>query len=335
MGIERRTLLRWLGLGGGAGLVGGGLNILNTPAQGAVVQGGAPHESHGGARGLAGRYGSMADPPDHLGPKALDQVTIPPPYRRASAGDVRTVELRAIEASLEVGRGGIVNALTYEGTSPGPIIRATQGELIDVTLLNATARPHTIHFHGSFDTTEDGWQPVPPGEKRTYRIATETVGLHPYHCHTPPYAWHIAKGMYGAMIVDPAGGRPAAHEFVLMLGGWDLNEDGKNELYTWNGVAGFFHRFPIKVPVGELVRLYVTNLVEYDPVASFHLHAQTFDVYRSGTSLEPDEHTDVISLGPTERAILEFQLPRRGRYMFHPHQSHMVENGAMGWIVAI
>ena len=332
MAIDRRTLLRWLGLGGGAGLVGGGVNLLSTPAAGEATG----HDAHvpGGARGLAGRYGTMADPPEHLGPMALDHLTIPPPYRPA-AKEVRTVSLRAMDASLEVGRGAVISALTYDGTSPGPIIRATQGELIDVTLVNATSRPHTLHFHGSFDTTEDGWQPVPPGEERTYRIAAETVGLHPYHCHTPPYAWHIAKGMYGAMIVDPPGGRPAAHEFVLVLSGWDLDEDGKNELYSWNGVAGFFHRFPIKVPVGELVRLYVANLVEYDPVASFHLHSQTFDVYRSGTSLQPQEHTDVIALGPTERAILEFRLPRRGRYMFHPHQSHMVENGAMGWIVAI
>ena len=314
--------------------------MFGTPAPGAgdtTRQGGSPHDmsSHGGARGLAGRYGTMADPPDHLGPRALDERTIPPPFRPARAGQVRTVELRAMETPLEVGKGGVTSALTYDGSAPGPIIRATQGELLDVSVVNATSRPHTIHFHGSYDTTEDGWQPVPPGERRTYRIAAETAGLHPYHCHTPPYAWHIAKGMYGAMIIDPPAGRPAALEFVLVLGGWDLNEDGKNELYTWNGVAGFFHRFPIKVPVGELVRLYVANLVEYDPVASFHLHAQTFDVFRSGTSLEPAEHTDVISLGPTERAILEFRLPRRGRYMFHPHQSHMVENGAMGWIVAI
>jgi FtsP/CotA-like multicopper oxidase with cupredoxin domain len=77
------------------------------------------------------------------------------------------------------------------------------------------------------------------------------------------------------------------------------------------------------------------NFVEYDPVGSFHLHAQSFDVYRSGTSLTPQDHTDVITLGQTERAIVEFRLPRRGRYMFHPHQIWMAEKGAMGWITAI
>jgi FtsP/CotA-like multicopper oxidase with cupredoxin domain len=87
--------------------------------------------------------------------------------------------------------------------------------------------------------------------------------------------------------------------------------------------------------VGDLVGIYVMNMLDRDPIASFHLHAQTFDLYRSGTSLVPQEHTDIVGLGPAERAILEFRLPRRGRYMFHPHQSHMAERGAMGWIVAI
>ena len=100
-------------------------------------------------------------------------------------------------------------------------------------------------------------------------------------------------------------------------------------------MAGFFERYPIKVPVGELVRAYLLNMVADDPVASFHLHAETFDVYRSGTRLVADERTDVVSLAQTERAIVEFLLPRRGRYMFHPHQRHMAERGAMGWFSAV
>ena len=95
-------------------------------------------------------------------------------------------------------------------------------------------------------------------------------------------------------------------------------------------MAGYYERFPLKVPVGELVRIYLMNMVEPDPIASFHLHAQTFDLYRSGTSVSAHEHTDIVSLGPAERAILELRLPRRGRYMFHPHQSRMAERGAMG-----
>ena len=100
-------------------------------------------------------------------------------------------------------------------------------------------------------------------------------------------------------------------------------------------MAGFFSAHPITVPVGEPVRLYVVNMLEYEPVGSFHLHAQTFDVYRSGTRPEPDEHTDTVTLGQGERAVLELTLPERGRYMFHPHQHHLADAGAMGWFAAV
>ena len=329
MGLKRRDLLRLLGLGGvgGLGWLGRGSLAAQEPPtyvrpEGRVTPAGTSP------------YHSMTEAPLHLGPHALDAQCLPPLPGRSS-GAPRDVTITVVERTMEVGHGTFVEVFAYDGTVPGPIIRVTEGEEVHVNLVNGISRPHSIHFHGSYDANQDGWQPVPPGERRTYCIKAECPGLHPYHCHTPPYAWHFSKGMYGLMIVDPPHGRPPAHEFVLALCGWDVDGDGRNELYGWNGVAGFYRRCPIKVPVGELVRLYIANLVEYDPVASFHLHAQTFDVFRSGTSTEPHEHTDVVTLGQTERAIIEFRLPRRGRYMFHPHQIHMAEKGAMGWIVAV
>ena len=68
---------------------------------------------------------------------------------------------------------------------------------------------------------------------------------------------------------------------------------------------------------------------------TFHLHGKTFDIYKSGHTTTPDGHSDVVSLGATERVILEFTLEKKGRYMFHPHQSKMAERGAMGWIVGV
>ena len=83
------------------------------------------------------------------------------------------------------------------------------------------------------------------------------------------------------------------------------------------------------------MRVYLVNMVMDEPVVSFHLHAQTFDVIPSGTSLAADQRTDILSLGPAERAILEFRLPERGRFMFHPHQRRLAERGAMGWFTAV
>ena len=250
-------------------------------------------------------------------------------------GQVREFTVDTIERSLNVAHGTIFNAWTFNGTVPGPVVRATEGETLKINFRNLTSEPHSLHFHGTHDVNFDGWEPIPAGKSTEYIINAGPAGVHPYHCHTAPIDVHIARGLFGALIVDPLQGRPPAREIVLILNGYDLDNSGRNDLFCWNGIAGFYSRYPIKVRVGELVRLYVVNMVEYDPIASFHLHAQTFDVYRTGTSLKPDTHTDVITLGQTERAVLEMRFPRKGRYMFHPHQSYMAERGAMGWIVAV
>ena len=281
-----------------------------------------------------GLYGHGAAAPASLRADDLDAVTRPPAFD-GRQGVTRTYDLSVAQRRMEVAEGTVVEAWTYGGSVPGPIIRATEGDRLRIRMANHTSHAHNVHLHGRHDPAMDGWEPIPPGAEFTYEVVAEPFGLHPYHCHTAPIAEHIGRGLYGAMIIDPPGGRPPAHEVVLVLGGWDLDGDGRNDVVAFNGVAGAYHRFPIRVPVGELVRVYVVNLLEHDPIASFHLHAQTFDVYRSGTSLTPDEHTDILALTQGERAVLEFRLPEPGRYMFHPHQSSLADRGAMGWFAAV
>ncbi len=300
----------------------------NAPANGIGVGGSLPGDR-------VRLYGHGVEPPSHLPSGFLDAVTIPPAFDGRAPGAVREYEMTVTARPLQVAAGSIMEAWTYNATAPGPIIRATEGDTVRVTLHNRTDHDHNLHLHGRHSPQMDGWEPIVPGSSFTYELVAGPYGLHPYHCHTPPLAQHIARGLYGAVIVDPPGGRPPAHEFVLVISGWDLDGDGRNEVHAFNGVGGFFSKYPIKVPVGELVRLYVLNMTEYEPVAGFHLHAQTFDVFRTGTSLEPDEHTDTVTLGQGERAILEFTLPEQGRYMFHPHQHHIADTGAMGWFSAI
>jgi FtsP/CotA-like multicopper oxidase with cupredoxin domain len=88
---------------------------------------------------------------------------------------------------------------------------------------------------------------------------------------------------------------------------------------------------PIRVELGELVRIYLVNLTEFDPINSFHLHAMFFDVYRTRTRRETIETTDTIMLCQGERAILETTFRYPGRFMFHAHQSEFAELGWMGF----
>ena len=81
----------------------------------------------------------------------------------------------------------------------------------------------------------------------------------------------------------------------------------------------------------ELVRIYLANLVEYDPINSFHLHGNFFDYYPTGTSLEPTEFTDTSMQGQAQRGILEMRFPKPGRYMFHGHKTEFAELGWTGF----
>jgi FtsP/CotA-like multicopper oxidase with cupredoxin domain len=71
-------------------------------------------------------------------------------------------------------------------------------------------------------------------------------------------------------------------------------------------------------------------MIEYDTAATFHLHANFFDVYPTGMTLTPTMKTDVITMGTAERHIFEFAYRYPGKYMFHPHQDAIAEAGCMG-----
>jgi plastocyanin len=345
----------------GAGLAGGAM--LRGQAQEADAS--SDHAAQGGrdiptgGTMSANQYGGLFDPPAYLDAAALDALTFPPPRDDLPPGATRSYTLDIVERHVDVSSDVAVHAWTYRladpsapsggdlsqpvtphgwtsgGFAPGPTLRAKEGDLLRVTVRNRTEHPHNLHFHGRHSPQMDGWEPIPPGEETTYEMTAAPFGVHPYHCHVMPIAEHIARGMHGVLIVDPPGPRPPALEVLLVLCGWDPDGVQRSSVVTWNGVAGYYAKFPIKAPVGERVRLYLVNMLEYEPVGSFHLHAQTFDLFPSGTSLTPLVHTDVVTLGMAERAILEFVLPERGRYMFHPHQHHLADRGAMGWFSAI
>jgi FtsP/CotA-like multicopper oxidase with cupredoxin domain len=117
----------------------------------------------------------------------------------------------------------------------------------------------------------------------------------------------------------------------MMMNAFDTNFDGGNEVYAVNTVGFHYLRHPIQVKAGELIRMYVINIVEFDLINSFHLHANLFEVYRTGTRLETREYTDTLMLAQGERAILETRFKWPGKYMFHAHVSEFAELGWLGF----
>jgi len=228
-------------------------------------------------------------------------------------------------------------AWTYNGQVPGPTLRANEGDRIRVNFINQGTHPHTIHFHGWHPPEMDGSMPdheVAPGERFVYEFDAEPFGVHLYHCHSVPLKRHIHKGLYGAFIIDPPTGavatRAPADELIMMLNSFDTNFDAENEVYAVNTVAHFHMHEPIRVQVGQLVRMYVINITEFDLLNSLHLHGMFFDVYRTGTKLIPNETTDTVMFCQGERMVLETTFRYPGDFMFHAHQSEFAELGWMG-----
>jgi FtsP/CotA-like multicopper oxidase with cupredoxin domain len=145
-----------------------------------------------------------------------------------------------------------------------------------------------------------------------------------------PLEEHIAHGLYGVFIVDPKIPRPPADEMVMVMNGYDTDFDAENNFYTVNGVPYYYMHHPVQIQKDRLVRVYLVNMLEFDPVNNFHLHANMFDYYPSGTRLQPDELTDIVTTNQGERGILEFKYKYPGKYMFHAHKTEFAEKGWMG-----
>jgi FtsP/CotA-like multicopper oxidase with cupredoxin domain len=247
---------------------------------------------------------------------------------------LREYRITAVNRAIEIVPGIEFPAWTYNARIPGPTIRCSEGDRIRVHFTNGSNHPHTIHFHGFHSAEMDGVPGagpglIQPGESFTYEFDAEPYGLHLYHCHAFPLARHIAKGLYGAFIIDPPGGRPAVdHELVMVMNGFDVDFDDVNDFYAVNTIPFHFQQHPIQIKAGEKVRIYLVNILEYDLVNSFHLHANFFQYYPTGTSLTPAEFTDTIMQTQAQRGILEFSYKFPGLYMFHAHNTEFAE---LGW----
>jgi FtsP/CotA-like multicopper oxidase with cupredoxin domain len=336
--LSRRSWLQATGLASLAGSLGA---VARLTGQVAGAQTHPPDAHHNHAMGTVGRVPTdIFNPTTYL--RTWNFADLPDEerakfYRETPRPDgtlLREYELFGADREIEIAPGIFFPAWTYNGQVPGPTIRATEGDRLRITFRNIGTHPHTIHFHGWHPPEMDGALPgqeVQPGDAFVYEFDAEPFGIHHYHCHTVPLKRHIHKGLYGAFIVDPRkGSRSPADEMVMMMNAFDTNFDAENEVYAVNTVANGYMQDPIRVTVGRLVRVYLINITEFDLINSFHLHGMFFDVFRTGTSLSPAEHTDTLILGQGERAILEMTFRYPGDFMFHAHQSEFAELGWMG-----
>jgi manganese oxidase len=195
---------------------------------------------------------------------------------------------------------------------------------------------------------------IVPGRNFTYEFVAQPYGVYPYHCHVSPVADHINRGLYGMMIIDPKEPREQRTDMVMTMNGYDMDyemegpvtppsmsamrgeevrqedEERDNEIYTVNGKAFDYMDHPIPLNVEEKYRIYLLNMVEFDPINSFHLHGDMISYIPGGTQYEASQVNDIIELGQANRGIVEFDYDNPGRYMFHAHVQEFTDLGWMG-----
>jgi manganese oxidase len=275
--------------------------------------------------------------------------------RREDGTRIRTYAITAIDKDIEVAGGLLFPAWTYNGRVPGPSLRVTEGDLVRIHFTNHGSHAHSIHFHGIHSARMDGIVgagDVEPGGEYVYEFEAKPFGCHLYHCHMNPLRRHIHKGLYGAFVVDP---NPVRHpeaeylaksrllgskenlewqEMLMVMNGFDVNYDDENEVYAVNSIAHAFAKRPIKVDRRRPVRIYLINVTEFDPINSFHVHANFFDYFDHGTTLTPTSHTiDTVMQCQGQRGVVEFSFKDHepGMYMFHAHQTEFAERGWSGF----
>jgi FtsP/CotA-like multicopper oxidase with cupredoxin domain len=250
--------------------------------------------------------GGPGPPHDHHGGMSVAQLTGP----RDGAADVR-VTLTARQEPFTLASGERVDGFTLNHASPGPLIRAKQGQLVEVTLVNeSVGEGTTLHWHGvDVPNAEDGvagvtQDAVPPGGRHVYRFRADDPGTYWYHSHQVSHA-QVRDGLFGTLVVDPA--QPSAQSVL----------DVAATVHTYAGyrtVDGRTGVQRIEAPAGSAVRVRLVN-TDSDPLRATVTGAPYRVVAVDARDVNgPTEVTDpAVSIAAGGRADLALTVPGGGR----------------------
>jgi len=310
----------------------------------------APNDDVAAAIDAATHDASGAAAPVEPNPEAPEYVLRDPAAPPRSDGEVHEIELVMSELPMTVAAGYEQLVWTFGDEVPGPVLRVKVGDLVRITLKNPETNqmPHSIDFHSSMVAWNDEMRSINPGEELVYEFPAKYAGVYMYHCGTAPALMHIANGMFGMIIVEPAEGLPPVdHEFAMVQSEWYLGAQGATididkasagapspDFVVFNGVANQYLDNPIDVPVGETVRVFVLNAGPSID-SSFHVVGTIFhSVIKEGIRLEEGNPggwgSQAVDLSPAQGAIVEMRFDEDGLYPIVTHAFNFVGKGALG-----
>jgi copper-containing nitrite reductase len=281
---------------------------------------------------------------------------VPPPIARRVPATVE-VHLTSESKVMSLGNDLDFAFWSFNEHVPGPFIRARVGDTLEIHLLNRdkAQMPHNIDLHavtgpggGAVVTT------VAPGEEQVAWFKLMRAGLYVYHCAAPPVYDHLANGMYGLILVEPANGLPKVdREFYVLQSelytkkapppaedlevySRDLGLAEEPSFIVFNGRQGALKDDgKLRVKTTDRVRIYFGNAGP-NKISSFHVIGTIFDkVYREGDLEDPPSHGIQTTLVPAGGATVVELVPQvPGTYTLVDHAIFRIAKGAVGFLEA-
>lgn len=275
---------------------------------------------------------------------------VPPAITRKTPTKV-IVDMEVKEYTGRLADGVEYTFWGFGGSVPGPFLRVREGDLVEFRLHNHPGNklPHNIDLHA---VTGPGGGAASsftaPGHTSTFSFTVLNPGLYVYHCATAPVGMHVANGMYGLILVEPAGGLPPVdREYYVMQSEFyttgrygeeglqafsmekALREDA--DYVVFNGSVGaLVGDNALHANVGESVRLYVGNGGP-NLISSFHVIGEIFDnVFTEGGNVANHEvQTTLVPAGGS--TVVEFKVQVPGTYVIVDHSIFRTFNkGSLG-----
>jgi FtsP/CotA-like multicopper oxidase with cupredoxin domain len=236
------------------------------------------------------------------------------------------ITLRISEITAEIGPGHSIRTLAYNGQTPGPLLRMTEGKPVTVDVVNETRRPEMVHWHGfhippDVDGAHEEGTPMVQGlDRRRYAFTPKPSGTRWYHTHA--MAAHNLKigtysGQFGMVIVDPARD-PGAYdvEVPILLHEWepffsaDMAMDVDYKLFSINGkMLGAGE--PVRVRADQRVLFRILN-ASATMAHRLALPGHEFRVVAlDGNAVPKPAAVPMLDLAPGERvdALVEMKHP--------------------------
>jgi nitrite reductase (NO-forming) len=301
----------------------------------------------GASPAMAEKHLNHATPSATVADIVRNPADLPGPIVRRGPETVK-VNLETVEVTGRLDDGANYRYWTFNRQVPGPFVRVRVGDTVEVTLKNAddSVMMHNVDFHAVTGPGGGGVATMAaPGESKGFTFKALQPGLYVYHCATPTVAQHIANGMYGMILVEPAEGLSRVDREYYVMQGEIYTEQANGakgeltesldkllaeqpEYMVFNGAVDGLSRKPLTAKTGETVRVFF-GVGGPNKTSSFHAIGEIFDKAWSLASITSAPMTDVqtLTVPPGGAAVVDFKVEVPGKFFLVDHALSRLEKG--------